>query len=86
MKLDNRVKELIAVGASITANCQPCLEYHVRTALKNGAGEDEIAEAIEVGKLVKNGAAAKMDKFIDGLDLAALAGSSAQDCECGCTE
>ena len=25
--MDDRIKELIAIGASITANCQPCLEY-----------------------------------------------------------
>ena len=84
MKLDDRVKELIAIGASVTANCQSCLEYSARTALKNGAGEDEIAQAIEVGKLVKNGAAARMEKFIAGLDFAALA--DPETCECGCTE
>ena len=63
MKLDNRMKELIAVGASITANCQPCLQYHVSEAQKSGADEREIMEAIEVGKMVRRGAASKMDKF-----------------------
>ncbi|MEK7449520.1 MAG: carboxymuconolactone decarboxylase family protein [Planctomycetota bacterium] len=29
MKIDNRVRKLIAIGASVTANCQPCLNYHV---------------------------------------------------------
>ena len=34
MKLDNRMKELIAVGASIAVNCQSCLEYHAGKALE----------------------------------------------------
>jgi len=25
MKIDDKTKELIAIGASIVANCQPCL-------------------------------------------------------------
>jgi AhpD family alkylhydroperoxidase len=67
MKLDNRIKELIAVGASITANCQPCLQYHTSEAQKSGADEQEIMEAIDVGKMVRRGAAAKMDKFAASL-------------------
>ena len=63
MKLDNRIAELIAIGASVTANCQPCLQYHVDKALESGATELEIAEAIEVAKTVRKGAAAKMDTF-----------------------
>ena len=49
MKLDKRIEELIAVGASVTANCQPCLQYHAAKALESGAAEQEIAEAIKVG-------------------------------------
>ena len=67
MKLDNRIKELIAVGASITANCQPCLEYHTSEGLKSGADQQEIMEAIEVGKMVRRGAASKMDKYAASL-------------------
>lgn len=67
MRLDNRIKELIAVGASITANCQPCLQYHTSEAQKSGADEQDIMEAIEVGKMVRRGAAGKMDKFVASL-------------------
>ena len=61
--MDKKTTELIAVGASVTANCQPCLKYHLEEALKNGASEDEIAEAISVAKMVRRGATAKMDRF-----------------------
>lgn len=67
MKLDNRIKELIAVGASITANCQPCLQYHSSEAQKSGADEQEVMEAIEMGKMVRRGAASKMEKFAASL-------------------
>ncbi len=66
MKLDLRIQELIAVGASVTANCQPCLQYHSAKALENGADAEEVADAVEVGKTVRKGAAAKFDKFAAG--------------------
>ncbi len=61
--MDNRIKELIAIGASVTANCQPCLKYHIDKAKENGADELEISEAISVARMVRKGAVAKMDEF-----------------------
>ncbi len=61
--MDNRIKELIAIGASVTANCQPCLSYHISKAQESGANEQEISEAISVAKMVRKGAIAKMDQF-----------------------
>jgi AhpD family alkylhydroperoxidase len=71
MKLDDRIKELIAVGASVTANCyKPCLEYHAGKARESGASEEEIAEAVNVGKEVRKGASGSFDKssrkFLEG--------------------
>ena len=83
MKLDERTLRLIAVGASITANCQPCLQINVAKALEGGANEQEIADAIQVGKMVRQGAASKMDKFASSLDYAALSANAANG-ECGC--
>jgi AhpD family alkylhydroperoxidase len=53
MKLDEKTKQLIAVGASITAQCQPSLEYHSKKALEFGSDAEEIAEAIEGGERVR---------------------------------
>ena len=85
MKLDDRMLRLIAVGASITANCQPCLQINVAKALENGADEQEIAEAIEVGKMVRKGAASKMDEFAAAMKQAdPIAVNPATGCEtCG---
>ena len=84
MKLDHRIQALIAVGASVSANCQPCLERAVCMARECGADSQEIAEAIEVGKRVRHGAAAKMDRFALGLNSAApsVAGGTEAGCEC----
>ena len=67
MELNEKVKELVAVGASITANCQPCLQYHVEKALASGADSGEVKAAIEVGRQVRKGASAKMDQFSSGM-------------------
>lgn len=67
MKLDHRIKELIAVGTSVSANCQPFLQYHASETRKNGADNQDIIKAIDVGKMVRRGAAAKMDKFAASL-------------------
>ncbi|MGZ9148954.1 MAG: carboxymuconolactone decarboxylase family protein [Candidatus Deferrimicrobiaceae bacterium] len=66
MELDEKTKELIAVGATITANNQSSLEYHLKIALEEGSDAEEIAEAIEMGKQVRKGAADKMDEFSAG--------------------
>jgi AhpD family alkylhydroperoxidase len=84
MKLDDRVLRLIAVGASITANCQPCLQTNIRKALENGADEQDIAEAIEVGKAVRRGAASKMDQFALSLKAAVPASTNMMDSGCEC--
>jgi AhpD family alkylhydroperoxidase len=84
MRLDQQILELIAVGASVAANCQPCLEHNAGKALEYGADGQQIAEAIEVGKLVRRGAASKMDKFALSRNYSTSASTSATDGECGC--
>lgn len=82
--MDNRMKELIAIGASITANCQPCLEYHVAKARENGAEEAEIKEAIAVAKIVRKGAAGKMDQYASKIFNDAPAEPAAAEKSGGC--
>ena len=84
MKLDNRITELVAVGASITANCQPCLQYHIKKALESGADGQEVADAIEIGKMVGKGAATNMDRFVAslGASVPVAVGNAAAGCGC----
>jgi AhpD family alkylhydroperoxidase len=84
MTLDDRITRLIAVGASVAANCQPCLEHNLSKALENGADSQQIAEAIKIGKMVRQGAAGKMDEFLQNLN-AAFVSSGVSDGGCGCS-
>ena len=84
MKFDTRTTELIALGASVAANCQACVTYHMAKAVDSGVEPDEIIQAVEVGKMVRKGAAAKIDQVIEGrLRSATTApGRLETDCEC----
>ena len=46
--LDRKTKELVAIGASLAAKCQGCLEGHIKKALKFGASREEISETIAI--------------------------------------
>ncbi len=81
MAMDEKIKELIAVGASITANCQPCLKYHTDKALEFGADPGDVAEAVEMGKRVRKGAGGKMDGFASET-LAGIGGSGEKKSAC----
>ena len=79
--MEEKLKEMIAIGASVTANCIPCIQYHFARARELGVSDAEIKAAVQVGKLVRKGAARKWDEEIDAL----LSASSAeQDSVCGC--
>jgi AhpD family alkylhydroperoxidase len=82
MKLDNQTLALIAVGASVTANCQSCLEHNSATAAKCGANAEQISEAARIGRLVREGAASKLDKFAAGLGFASASAATNHGCEC----
>ncbi len=84
MKFDNRITELIAVGASVAANCQSCVQYHVGKAAEYGIDQGEIAQAVEIGRMVRKGAAAKMDKLVESLLGAAPSVPSGATEGCGC--
>lgn len=47
--LGKKCKELVAIGISVTQNCESCMEWHIKQALDHGASEDEIVESIEIG-------------------------------------
>ncbi|MFO0773313.1 MAG: carboxymuconolactone decarboxylase family protein [Nitrospiraceae bacterium] len=84
MHLDLRTKELIAVGASVAVNCQPCLEYHRQEAQTAGATLQDIADALDVGKMVRRGAALKMDCYATALLESAPPPTQKADADCGC--
>ena len=61
--MDKKMKELIAIGASVAAHCQPCLDWHLEQARGLGATEDEIETATKVGFMVEDGAGKAMREY-----------------------
>ena len=61
--MDEKTKELIAIGASVGAHCQPCLTWHVEKARELGVDDETIHTAIETGHMVEKGAMSAMLKF-----------------------
>jgi AhpD family alkylhydroperoxidase len=62
--MDEKVQELIAVGAAVAAHCQPCFTYHLNKAKELGLSEDAIKAAVAVGESLQRGAAAAMHKHV----------------------
>jgi AhpD family alkylhydroperoxidase len=46
--LDLKTKELIAIGCSLIAKCDGCIEGHIRKARELGLSKEEISDAISV--------------------------------------
>jgi AhpD family alkylhydroperoxidase len=44
--LDDKTKELVALGISVAVRCAPCIAYHAQGALKHGASREAIAETL----------------------------------------
>ena len=54
--LTQKEKELIAVGVSIAAGCQPCTAHHFKAVRAAGAKEEEIRQAVDDALCVRNSA------------------------------
>ena len=62
--MDSKTKELIAIGASITANCIPCVDFHIAKAKEYGATDKELIIASKIGLHIKNGADKKTSDHV----------------------
>ncbi len=79
------VRELVAIGAAIAANCEPCFRFHFAEARKLGVTHEEMAEAVAVAQAVKDAPAQTMlalaDKYLKRQPSAA---EPAPTPDCGC--
>ncbi len=48
------VAELVAIGAAIAANCEPCFKYHYDQARKLGVSKEDMACAVATAQRVKD--------------------------------
>jgi AhpD family alkylhydroperoxidase len=73
--MDDYAKKLIALGASAAANCRPCLEHHLGQARAAAVSPEDIAEAVDIGLAVNEGAARQTRAFVDDTLLGSPVGS-----------
>jgi AhpD family alkylhydroperoxidase len=48
-----QVAELVAIGAAIAANCEPCFKYHYDQARKLGVSDRDMRYAVDLAQKVK---------------------------------
>jgi len=61
--LSKKSKELIAVGISVTLDCESCMQWHIEQAATAGATFEEVLEAVEVGIEMGGGPATVSARF-----------------------
>ena len=55
--LPARIKELMALAIAVVKQCDGCIAYHAKGAVRRGATPDEVAEALGVALLMDGGTA-----------------------------
>jgi AhpD family alkylhydroperoxidase len=75
---------VVAIGAAIAANCEPCLKYHYRQAQLLGVSKADMAKAVEMGAKVKDSPHQSILRLADKLTGADLSNpAAAPDSCCG---
>jgi AhpD family alkylhydroperoxidase len=78
------VEALVAIGAAIACNCEPCFKRHFREALACGVSRGDIALAVATARHVKEHIAEQLLKTA-GEQLAAAREAGPQPGSCCCT-
>lgn len=66
-RVDHNVTLLIAAGAAMAANCEPCLNKVIPDLIEAGVSAADIRAAVEIGQFVKDKPAALMKQAADVL-------------------
>jgi AhpD family alkylhydroperoxidase len=66
----SEVAELVAIGAAIAANCEPCFKFHFQQARKLGVSREDMMRAVKTAQAVKETPAKAMlqlaERFLEG--------------------
>jgi AhpD family alkylhydroperoxidase len=62
--LSQQQKEMVALGASVGAGCQPCVNHHLDAAHKAELADDRVRTAITTAQLVAAQAADEMARHV----------------------
>ena len=66
------VDELVALGAAVAANCEPCLKHHYDQARRLGVSKADMARAVRTGAAVKDSPHQAILRLADRLTEAGL--------------
>jgi AhpD family alkylhydroperoxidase len=58
--LEQKDKELAAIGASIGANCRPCIEHHIPAGHEAGLSDRDLSDAVATAAAVRQEANEKL--------------------------
>jgi AhpD family alkylhydroperoxidase len=67
MQLEQRDKELAAIGAAIGCNCRPCIEHHIPAGREAGLSGGELADAVATARVVRDEAIVLLAPRVDEL-------------------
>ncbi len=67
MRLEQRDKELAAIGASIGSNCRPCVDHHIPAAREAGLSEAELTQAVATARAVRDRAVVLLTSRVEEL-------------------
>ena len=54
-RVDRKLSELMALSNAVAIQCKHCIQYHYVEALRSGATDDEIAQAISTAMTIHMG-------------------------------
>lgn len=80
------VQELVAIGAAIAANCEPCFRFHFDKARKLGVSKEDMSRAVATAQMVKDSPARAMLALAEKYLGTRPAAKEAPDACCGATE
>lgn len=77
------VTELVAIGAAMASNCEPCFRHHYDEARKLGVSNEDIREAVNVAQAVKATPQRKVQETADRYLAMSEPKASTEACGCG---
>jgi AhpD family alkylhydroperoxidase len=87
--MNPEVRELVAIGAAIAANCEFCFKFHYDKARKLGVSREDMLAAVETATMVKNSPAKSIaelaERYLKGEAPPAEEKSSYRAASCGCS-
>ncbi len=79
-----QVAELVAIGAAIASNCEPCFKYHYDQARKLGVSDADMRRAVDMAQMVKDTPARAMLNLAERLVGKSTSETAAKQSSC-CT-